>query len=327
MTSNLASRRRFLRAAAAATASAAWSRPAHAAGDYPSRPIRLIVASAAGSSPDVIARLVAGEMSLNLHQQVVVDNRAGASSIIGTDALAKATPDGHTIGYVTPTFVLNQALQFRTPFDAERDFQPVIQFGQQPLMLVVSGTCPHKTLPQLIEAARGKADKLTYASTGQGSIFHLAAELFCQSTRTHAVHVPYTSGPQAINELIGGQVDFMFNAVNALFPHVQAGRLRGLGVSSVVRSPALVNIPTIAEQGVENFEVVTWGGLVAPAAVSPEVLALLNASANAALTAPRVRRTLTETGYEIVGGSAPRFKAYLQDELNKWREVVRRSRL
>lgn len=306
---------------------AACSRLALAADDYPSRPIRLIVSSAAGSSPDVIARLIAGEMSLQLRQQVVVDNRVGASSIIGTAALARSDPDGYTLGYVTPTFVLNRALNFRTPFDAERDFEPVIRFGHQPLMLVVSGTSPYKHLPQLIDAASGGVDKLTYASTGQGSIFHLAGELFCQSTRTHAVHVPYTSGPRAINDLIGGQVDFMFNAFNALLPHVQAGRLRGLGVSSVARSPLSPGVPTIVEQGVANFEVLTWGGLVAPAAVPPKVTALLNATANAALATPHVQRTLTETGYEIVGGSASGFKAYLQDELNKWREVVRRSHL
>lgn len=321
------SRRRLLCRSAGIAAGTAWSSLAFAANDYPSRPIRLIVSSAAGSSPDVIARLIAAEMSISLQQQVVVDNRAGASSIIGTNVLAKASPDGYTIGYVTPAFVLNRALRSQTPFDADRDFQPVIQCGHQPLMLVVSNDSTYETLPKLIEAASNGSSRLTYASTGQGSIFHLATELFFQSTRTQAVHVTYTSGPQAINDLIGGRVDFMFNAFNTLVPHVQAGRLRGLGVSSVVRSATLAGIPTIIEQGVEKFEVVTWGGLIAPAAVSPDVLVVLNASANTALATPHVQQTLIQTGYEIVGGSALSFGGFMQDELRKWREVVRQSRL
>lgn len=321
------SRRRLFHGSAGTIAGLAWPGLAFSATDYPSRPIRLIVSSAAGSSPDVIGRLIAAEMSVFLRQQIIVENRAGASSIIGTDALAKARPDGYTIGYVTPAFVLNRALLYQTPFDADRDFQPVIQCGHQPLMLVVSGSSPYETLPQLIEASRHSAHKITYASTGQGSIFHLATELFFQSTRTHAVHVTYTSGPQAINDLIGGRIDFMFNALNSLIPHVLAGRLRGLGVSSAVRSATLADMPTIIEQGVEKFEVVTWGGLVAPAAVSPEILALLNAAANTALATPHVQQTLTQTGYEIVGGSALSFRGFLQDELRKWREVVRQSRL
>lgn len=310
-----------------AAAAAAWPRLLRAADDYPSRPIRLIVSSAAGSSPDVIARLVSAEMSLLLRQQIVVENRVGASSIIGINAVAKSIPDGYTVGYVTPTVVLNRALQMSLPFDTDRDLQPVIRFGQQPLMLAVSATSAYGTLSQLIDAARGTANRLSYASTGAGSIFHLAAELFFQSTGTSAVHVPYTSGPQAITDLLGGRIDFMFNAVNVMVSQVQAGKLRGLGVSSVHRSAVLPDVPSIQEQGVANFEVLTWGGLMAPAEVAPEVVAALNAAANAALATPQVRRTLTESGYEIVGGTAISFKAFLQRELDKWREVVKRAGL
>ena len=310
-----------------AAAAAAWPRLLLAADDYPSRPIRLIVSSAAGSSPDVIARLVSAEMSFLLRQQIVVENRVGASSIIGINAVAKSIPDGYTFGYVTPTVVLNRALQMSLPFDTDRDLQPLIRFGQQPLMIAVSATSAYKTLAQLIDATRGTANRLSYASTGTGSIFHLAAELFFQSTGTSAVHVPYTSGPQAITDLLGGRIDFMFNAVNVLVPQVQAGKLRGLGVSSVHRSAVLPDVPSIREQGVANFEVMTWGGLVAPAEVAPEIVAALNAAANAALATPHVRRTLTESGYEIVGGTALSFKAFLQSELDKWREVVKRAGL
>jgi tripartite-type tricarboxylate transporter receptor subunit TctC len=324
MPSTCPARRSFLSCAAAA---GAWPGLVLAADDYPSRPIRLIVSSSPGSSPDVIARLIAGEMTQLLRQQVLVENRAGASSIVGINAVAKSNPDGYSIGYVTPTIVLNRALQMPLPFDAERDLQPVVRLGQQPLMLAVSAASPIKTLQQLINEARSDANKLSYASTGAGSIFHLAAELLGQSTGMGAVHVPYTSGPQAITDLIGGRVDFMFNAVNVLVPQVQAGRLRGLGVSSANRSTALPEVPTIQEQGVENFEVMTWGGLVAPAEVGSEIVAILNATVNACLAAPQVRRVLVESGYEIVGGTAQSFKAFLQSELGKWRDVVKRAGL
>jgi tripartite-type tricarboxylate transporter receptor subunit TctC len=296
-----------------------------AADEYPSRPIRLIVASAPGSSPDVIARLVAAEMSVRLHQQVQVENRVGASSIIGTNLVANSRPDGYTIGYVTPTLVLNRALQMPVPFDADRDLQPVIRFGHQPLVLVVSSPSPYATLAEFISAARNPANKLSYASTGLGSIFHLAAELLFQSTGSSAVHVPYTSAPQAINDMFGGRVDFMFNALNVIVPHIRSGRLRALGVTSMNRSAALPEVPTFAESGVKDCEVLTWGGLVAPAEVSPDAVAVLNVAANAALQAPQLRQTLIDSGYEVVGGTAAGFKAFLQGELDKWRQVVKRA--
>jgi tripartite-type tricarboxylate transporter receptor subunit TctC len=308
---------------AVGSAASPWS--ALAADEYPSRAIRLIVASAPGSSPDVIARLVGAEMSLLLRQQVVVENRVGASSIIGTNMVAKSVPDGYTVGYVTPTLVLNRALQMPAPFDADRDLQPVIRFGHQPLVLVVSSASPYNTLAEFISAARNPANKLSYASTGLGSIFHLAAELFFQSTGTGAVHVPYTSGPQAINDMLGGRMDFMFNALNVIVPQVRSGRLRALGVSSINRSAALPEVPTLVEQGIKDCEVLTWGGLVAPARVPPDAIATLNAAANAALQALHVRQTLGDSGYEIAGGTPATFRAFLQGELDKWLQVVKRS--
>jgi tripartite-type tricarboxylate transporter receptor subunit TctC len=296
-----------------------------AADEYPSRTIRLIVASAPGSSPDVIARLVAAEMSVNLRQQVQVDNRVGASSIIGTNMVAKSRPDGYTIGYVTPTLVLNRALQMPVPFDADRDLQPVIRFGHQPLVLVVSSGSQYSTLSELITSARNPANKLSYASTGLGSIFHLAAELLFQSTASSAIHVPYTAAPQAINDMLGGRVDFMFNALNVTAPQIRSDRLRALGVTSMNRSAALPEVATFSELGVKDCEVLTWGGLVAPAEVWPDAVAVLNAAANAALQAPKVRQTLIDSGYEVVGGTAAGFKAFIQGELEKWRQVIKRA--
>ncbi|MEO8523508.1 MAG: tripartite tricarboxylate transporter substrate-binding protein [Caldimonas sp.] len=298
-----------------------------AADAYPSRLVRLIVSSSAGSSPDAIARLVAEEMSVRMGQQMLVDNRPGASTSIGTGAVARSTPDGYTVGYVTPSLVLNRAIGMPLPFDAENDLRAVVQMGYQPVMLARGPSRSFQSVAELVDFARAHPGDLTYASTGPGSILHLAAELFAQSTRTRFVHVPYTSAPQATTDLLGGRIDFMFNAVNALLPNVRAGRLKGLGVSSLTRSVAVPDMPTLDEQGLDHFEVLTWGGFVVPAGVPREVVSYLNATANAALASPAVSRTLTESGYEIVGGSSARFEAFLRSELDKWSEVVKRSGL
>lgn len=318
------SRRQFTLLAGAVAAGPA---KVFAADVYPSRLVRLIVSSSAGSSPDSIARLVAAEMSAHMGQQMLVDNRPGASTAIGTAAVARSIPDGYTVGYVTPSLVLNRAIGMALPFDAENDLRAVVQMGYQPVMLAQGPSRSFQSVTELVEFSRGHPGELTYASTGPGSILHLAAELFAQSTRTRFVHVPYASAPQATTDLLGGRIDFMFNALNALLPHVRAGRLKGLGVSSLKRSLAVPDMPTLDEQGLDRFEVLTWGGFVVPAGVSREIVSYLNATANAALAAPAVARTLTESGYEIVGGSSARFETFLRSELDKWSEVVRRSGL
>jgi tripartite-type tricarboxylate transporter receptor subunit TctC len=297
------------------------------AASYPSRPIRLIVSSAAGSSPDAIARLIVTEMAQQLHQPFVVDNRPGASTVIGTNAVAKADPDGYLLGYATPSLVLNPALHTALPYDTERDLEPVIQFGSQPLVLVVSAASAYANLDQLIEAARRQPDRLTCASTGVGSIFHLAAERFGVDTAARLLHVPYTSGPQAITDLIGGQVDCMFNATNALVSHLRAGRLRALAVTSAARAAVLPEVPTVAERIRQPFDVRSWGGLIAPAQTPRDIVAALNDAANAALAAPALLRTLGEGGYEVAGGTPGSFKAFLRDETARWSEVISRSGL
>jgi tripartite-type tricarboxylate transporter receptor subunit TctC len=297
---------------------------AQSSGEYPTRPVRLLVPSVPGSSPDVIARLIAADMSTRFKHPLLVENRAGASSIIGINAVAKAAPDGYTLGYVTPTLVLNRVLRLPLPFDADRDLHPVIQFGAQPVVLVVAAASRHRNVAQLMEEARLASGRLSYASTGLGSIFHLSAELLRLHANVGFVHVPYTSGPQAITDLVGNRVDFMFNALNVVLPHVRSGQLRALGVSSLQRSATMPDVPTLAEQGLRLPEVMTWGGMVAPADTPADILELLNESANAALVAPAVRQVLTDSGYEIVGGSAARFKAFLRSELEKWGEVVNR---
>lgn len=290
---------------------------------YPSHAVHLIVGSSPGSSPDVIARLVAAELAQQLKQPVVVENKPGASTSIGIASVAKAPPDGYLIGYVTPSLVLNPALHAAVAFDGERDLEPVVRLGGQPLVLAVNAATPWHDVHALVDDAR--RGHLTYASTGAGSIFHLTTARFCAAAGIACVHVPYTSGPQAITELIGGQVDFMFNAVNVLLPHLKSGRLRALGVTSLARSALLPDLATLAEQGIAGIEVVTWGGLVVPSRTPRDVVEALNAAANAALAAPQVRKTLAESGYEIAGGSADGFKAFLRAEKAKWEAIVQAS--
>ena len=314
--------RRSLLALAASTA---WPGLAAAAA-YPERPIHLIVSSSAGSAPDAIARLLADGLSSQLGQSVIVDNRPGASTSLGTNAVAKAAADGYWLGYVTPSLVLNRALHATLPFDAERDLQPVVQVGAQPLALAVNAASPYRSLADLIEAAARRPGELTYGSTGPGSIFHLTAELFAQSAGIRLEHIPYASGPQALTDLVSGRIDCMFNAITVLSAQVRANRLLALAVTGHARSRVLPDVPTLAEQQVD-IEVLSWGGLVAPARTPIEIVNTINGAANAALASPALRQALTESGYNVIGGSSTEFRGLLAAELVRWSEVVRRSGL
>jgi len=307
--------------ALAAVAVTPWARAA----TYPERPVRLILGSAAGSSPDVIARLVARGMAEDLKQPVVVENRPGASTTIALAGVVHAAADGHTIGYVTTAFVLNRALGLEQPFDADAALRPILEIGIQPTLLVVSSRSPYRSLNELVAAARHRPGLITYASTGPGSIFALAAEMLQWTAGVHFLHIPYTQGPQALVDLDAERVDAMFNPLNVVMPHVRDGRLRALGITSARRSRVLPEVPTFAEQGFRGVEVLTWGGLVAPASTPDDRIARLNAAANAALQMPGPRQTLLDSGYDIVGGTEAAFGAFMRQELQKWTEVGARQ--
>ena len=292
---------------------------------YPSRFVKLIVSHGAGSSPDLIARQLAAALERRWQHPVVIDNRPGAGGTIGTQLLTRSPSDGYTLGYTTPSLVIQRALGMRLPYDIENDLRMVVQTGVQPAVLLVLPSSPFRSVEELIEHAKRRPGELAYASTGSGGVFHLCAELFRLSAGISLLHVPYSAGPAAMTDMIGGRVDLMFNALNVALPQVRAGRLTALAVTGPRRSVVLPDVPTVAESGLPGYEVLTWGGLAVPAGVPDNIVTALNQHVNAALATPEMRGPLTESGYELVGGTPAQFSAFVRSELLKWTDVVRRA--
>jgi len=297
-----------------------------AAQSYPARPIRFIVPSAPGGTPDINARLLATELTRQMGQQIVVDNRPGAASSIGTELIVRSAPDGYTIGYGTvPALAINQTLYPKLPHDPEKDLQKVAQLGYQPNLLAVAPLLPVKSVKELIAYAKSYPNKLSYGSSGNGTTLHLGMELFKLMTGTQMVHVPYKAAQQATAEIIAGQVQLMFDNFGSIYPHVKAGRVRGLGVTSMQRSPALPELPTIDEAGVPGFELTVWGGVVVPVGVPKPIVARLNAEINKALAVPALKEKFSAIGYTLVGGTPEQFDAFVKKEVAKWADVIKRS--
>ena len=296
------------------------------AADYPVRPVRYIVPSAPGGSPDITARILAAELGRQLGQQVVVDNRVGASGIIGTDLIAKAAPDGYTIGQgLTPALAVLRSLVPKIPYDADQDFQAVAPYYFTPNMLAISPALPVKSVRELIDYAKKHPGALLFASSGNGTTFHLSGELFKLMSGAQMVHVPYKAVQLAMTDLAAGRVHLMFNSVASIEPHVRAGRLRGLAVTSLKRSAAFPDLPTVSEAGLPGFEVIAWAGVIAPANTPGSVVARLNAEVNKALASPAVGGKLTALGYELFGGTPEQFAAHVRKEAVKWGDVVKRA--
>lgn len=293
---------------------------------YPARPIRFIVPSAAGGAADVNARLLAAELTKLMGQQIVVDNRPGAAGSIGMELIARAVPDGYTIGYGTSAaLAINRSLLARLPYDLEKDFQMVALMGYQPNLLAVTLSLPVKSVQELIVYARNNPGKLSYGSAGGGTPPHLGMEMFKHMTGTQMVHVPYKAAQQAIAEMIAGQVHLLFDNFGSIVPHVKGGRIRGLGVTSKKRSPALPELPTLDEAGVPGFELTAWGGVVVPAGVPKTTVARLNAEINRALAAAALKEKVSVFGYEVAGGTPERFTEHVRKEAAKWADVIKRS--
>lgn len=293
---------------------------------YPERPIRYIVPSAPGGSPDITARILTTELTRQMGQQLVVDNRVGASGIIGTEMIAKAAPDGYTIGQGTlPGLAVMRSLLPRIPYDPEKDFQAVVQYYFTPNLLAVSPSLPVKSVQDLIAYAKKNPGDLLFASSGSGTTFHLSAELFMLMTGTKMVHVPFKAVQTAMTEIMAGRVHLMFNSVASIEPHVKAGKLRGLAVTSLKRSVAFPELPTVSEAGLPGFEVVAWAGVIAPAKTPKAIVDRLNSEINKALASPAVGGKLTALGYQVVGGTPAQFAAHIRKEGAKWADVVKRA--
>jgi tripartite-type tricarboxylate transporter receptor subunit TctC len=256
---------RYLRFAQAAVLGCLLLSPVLATAEYPERPIRLIISSAVGGSPDIVTRILAAELVKQMGQQIVIDNRPGAAQTIGTEMVVRAAPDGYTIGYANVvTLAINKSLLPKQPYDPDKDLVIVGQFLSTYNLLAVTNALPVKTVKELIAHAKQNPGKLSNASGGNGTTGHLGGELFKIMTGTHIVHVPYKGSPQGITDLIAGQVQLMFDNLTSISPHVKIGKIRGLGVSSLQRSAIFPDIPTISEAGVPGYETNAWGGIVVP---------------------------------------------------------------
>ena len=298
--------------------------PAPAA--WPERPIKAIVPYAPGSSPDNIMRPLMQEMAKGLGVAIVIDNRPGASATVGTEAIAKSAPDAYTIGYGNiGSLTTNRFMIAKLPYDVERDLSLIGMAGAVQNMLAVNNNLPVKTVKDLIALAKKSPGKLVMASGGAGNTGHLGGELFKAMTGTYMLHVPYRGSPAAITDLIGGQADLIFDNLSSVGTHAKSGRVRGIAVSGLKRSPSFPDLPTIAESGVPGYETLAWGGLIGPAGLPADLVARLNAEMNKALNSQALKDTYFALGFEASPGSPADFAALVKKEIPKWQEVIRRS--
>ena len=307
-------------------AGAAWFAAGHALAQYPDKPIRMIVPQAPGSATDTAARILAAEMVTQLGQQIIIENRPGGGFTIGLDIVAKAAPDGYTIGMgPVGAVAISPNMMAKLPYDIEKDFQPVALITNGHLLLAVSPKLAVGSVAELVAFAKANPGKLTNASSANGSPGHVGGELFKLMTGTQIVHVPYKGGALAINDLMAGQVDVMFESLNSIAPHAKSGKVKALAVSGVRRSPGFPNLPTIAEAGVAGYDAPTWSGVIAPAGLPRPVLDKLNGAINRAIASQTFKDRFGVIGDEPAGGTPEEFAALIRRELAKWRDVVQRS--
>jgi tripartite-type tricarboxylate transporter receptor subunit TctC len=303
-----------------------WVIATAALAQYPDRPIRFIVPQAAGSATDTVSRILAPEMAKQLGQQVVVDNRPGGALTIGIDIVAKSPPDGYTIGMgPIGAMAITRHMVAKLPYDIERDLQPIAIVARGHLLLAVSPSLPVDSVQELIVYAKQHPGKLANASSSNGSPGHVGGELFKYMTGTEIVHVPYKGGAMAINDLIAGHVQVMWESLNSISPHAKSGKVKALAVSGARRSVGFPDLPTIAEAGVPGYEAGTWTGVIAPAGLPRPILDKLNAAINAAIRSPLFTERFAQIGDEPAGGTPEDFAELIRKDSAKWAEVVRRS--
>lgn len=319
-------RRRLLLGVAAGLAVPAL--PAAAQGAWPDRPIRLIVPYGAGTSTDTMTRLVTPHMAASLGQPIIIENRVGASGAVGSEIVAKAPPDGHTLlmGAIASHSVI-VSLMPRLPYDPLRDFTHIALVTNAPNLLVVHPQVPAQTLPELLAWARQQPGGIAYASAGNGTSSHLAGELLKLRTGAPLEHVPYRSGAQAVTDVIAGQVPMLVYQVTAVLPFIREGRLRAIATTSNQRLEWTPEVATVEEQGIADFDVAAWHGLFGPAGLSPRILEAVYGALRGALTDPALRPRLTDQGLVPAGMPPAEFRRFLEADIAKWREVVRAANI
>ena len=291
--------------------------------EFPTRSIRLIVPFPAGGPNDIIARVIGQRMSELTKQPVVIDNRAGQGGVLGTDAVAKAAPDGYTIAISSAGALAISPGMEKVAYDTLKDLQPITLVATVPEMLVVANNVPARDIRELIALARAQPGKINFASSGPGSLPHLAGELLKLTAKIDIVHVPYRGAAPAVNDLLGQQVQMAFLDLPILLPQVKAGALRGIAIGSPQRAPTAMDVPTTAEQGMPELRIENWYGMVAPAATPPAIVAALNKIATEAMRDPAVKEKLASQGAELIGDPPEHFRGFIEAEIAKWAGVIK----
>lgn len=323
-TTTVAPRRRLLALAAALACTAAL--PLHAqTTTWPTKPVKLVVGYAAGGATDVVARLIAVKLGDQLGQPVVVDNRAGANSNVGAENVARAPADGYTLYVYTIANTINASLYPKLGYDPVKDFEPIGMIAKIPNILVVNPKLPVKTLADYVRYAKESKDGITFASSGSGSSIHLSGEMFKMLSKLKMLHVPYRGSAPAVTDLLGGQVESMFDNTPSALPHVQAGKLRAIAITSAQRSPLLPDVPTLAESGYPGFDVQSWFALAAPTGTPRPVIVQVNTALNKVLAMPDVRQRLQELAATPDAGTPEKMRSFAAAEIKRWREVVKES--
>ena len=308
-----------------ALAAVVCAAPVAAQDAYPSKPVRIIVPFAAGGPADVYARFIAQKLQETTGQTFIVDDRPGAGSIIGTDAVAKSAPDGYTLLLMSNTHTVNESLIATKPFQLMRDFAPIAPINASDLVLVTRATLPVGSLGELIKLAKAKPGSLSYASSGPGTPYHMAGELFKAMAGLAIVHIPYRGSSGARTDVLGGQVDMMFDAVTTMTEHVKAGKVKAMGTTGAARSSVMPDVPTLAEAGVPKYEATIWLGLMAPKATPPAIVERLNAEISRIVGAPETAKAWTAQGAQPMVMNVADFSRYIQADIAKWAHIVKIS--
>jgi tripartite-type tricarboxylate transporter receptor subunit TctC len=300
--------------------------PLAGAQSYPSKPIRVVVPFPPGGGTDIIAREITQKVAAQLGWSLVIDNKPGTGGNIGIDAVAKAPADGYTIGLgQTSNLAINPTLYSKMPYDSVKDLAPVGLVASAALVLVVAADSPYKTLADVVAVSKAKPLSLNFASAGNGTVAHLASELFQKTAGIKFTHIPYKGASQAVTDLIGGQVQLYMSSVPTMIGHIRNGKMRPLAVTSAKRVDDLPQVPTIAESGYKGFEAVTWFGFVAPAATPKEIVNRLNAEIGKALLTADVQKKLSDQGADVLGGTPAQFGTLIKNDIARWAPIIKES--